>query len=535
MSDKTFPAAAADDVEHIRGDDARSTNIAAARAVGEAVRSTLGPNGLDKMLVSSGKITITNDGATVLNEMDINHPAARALVEVARAQVEEVGDGSTTSVLLASEFLKAAESLFEQGIHPTVVVDGYQHAVNRTITELDAMADEVESDDVLFRRISKPSLTGKVVSPHAEELTSLVLDATRAVTVDRRVDLDYLKTVPKPGASVRESHLLHGAVIDTEPCRDQMPTEYSSAGVLLVHQEINVQEPETISRADLKGVEEHDKLTDREEQWATDVVEHVADIGANVVLCDKRVNDQIANQLASQGILAVEHISRTDTEFEFLREVTGGTPIMDPLAATPEDLGVADVSGRGPIAIANPDTHGVTLVLRGTTESIAEEVERSVTDSIDLVARAVSDGRILPGGGATEVELARRLRDHATGIDDRTQLVVDAFADALEVIPRTLASNAGEDALEVLVALRREHASGRVDAGFDAGTKEVGDMFDAEIVQPAYVTEQSIYTAARAASVILKVDEIISAAHLSHTDDEMESDEERDPIRQDGG
>jgi len=522
-NDVRFPAISADAVEHVRGDNARSNNIAAARAVGEAVRSTLGPTGLDKMLVSSGTITVTNDGETVLTEMDIEHPAAKALVEVARAQVQEVGDGTTTSVLLASELLRTAEDLLDRDVHPTVVVAGYQHAVDRAVAELTDLARPVDPDDALLRRLSESSMTGKAVSPHAETLTSLVLDATQAVTVDGTVDVDYLKTVSRAGASAGESRLRHGAVLDADPCRGVMPTEHRSADVLLVHQDIDVTEPESLARADLDDVESRDVLASRSDQWGTAVVDHVAELGATVVLCHGRVDDSVAQRLASRGILAVQHISRTETEFPFLREVTGATPVMDPLEATGDHLGTVDVSGDGPISVENPDTHGVTLVLRGTTEPIAEEIERSVTDSIDIVSRTVEDGRILPGGGATEIELARRLRDSATGIDDRTQLVVDAFADALEVVPRTLASNAGLDPLDVLVDLRTAHASDHPDAGIDATTGETRDMFDGGVVQPAYVTEQTVYTAARAASIVLKVDEVISAAHLSQTDDEAEN------------
>lgn len=523
MSDVTFPAIATDDIDHLRGDEARTNNIAAARAVGEAVRSTLGPSGLDKMLVSSqGAITVTNDGKTILNEMDVNHPAARTLVEVAKAQVAEVGDGSTTSVLLASELLHTAESLFEQDVHPTVVVDGYQHAVDQSLAELDSMAEQVAPDDPLLRQVAESSLTGKVVSPNAGEIASLIVDATQAVTVDGTVDVEYLKTLSKSGGAVGESQFHHGAVVDTDPCHESMPTDLPDADVLLVHEDIDMVEPENDVKANFDSPECRNGFIERDEQWTTDIVEHLADIGATVVLCHGRVNEFVAQRLASRGILAIEHIDRAETEFAFLREVTGAAPVVDPLQATREELGTADVSRDGMFFIENPETHGITLVLQGTTESIAAEVERSVMDSIDIVSRTVSDGRVLPGGGAPEVELAARLRDHATEVDGRMQLAFQAFADSLEVIPRSLAKNAGMNPLDTLIDLRTAHASGRTKAGLDVTAESIEDMSDAEVIQPAYVSEQSIYNAAKAAAIILKVDETISAGHLSHTGEDSD-------------
>lgn len=516
MGNTRFSAVAKDDFVHLRGDEAHLNNIAAARGIAETVRSTLGPAGLDKMIVSSdGSVIITNDGETILKEIDTDHPAASVLVEVAKSQAEQVGDGTTTAVLLASELLSEASDLLEQGIHPTVIVDGYQRVLDRFSDDLNEMVQTVDTENEQLCCVAESSLTGKIVAPNRRVLVTLILDATAAVTVDNTVDLDYLKIVSRVGASACNSELCHGAVIDEKPCYESMPTELSNANVMLIQHNLEMIEPETEVIASIDSIESRDRFLEHDDKRMVEVVQHIADLGVDVVFCNGRVDDRAKPLLASKNILAVEHIKRTDTDFEFLQEVTGGTAVTDPTAATRDQLGCADISRDGPFYIENPETHGVTLVVHGSTEHIAAEIERNIEDAIDVVTRTVFDGRLLPGGGASEIRLADRLREYATSVEGRTQLTIEAFAVALESIPQSLARNAGIDPTDALIDLRTAHANGRADVGLNAATGELVNAFDAGIVQPAHVTEQTVYNAAKAAAIILGIDEVISASELS--------------------
>ncbi|ESP87056.1 thermosome subunit alpha [Candidatus Halobonum tyrrellensis] len=521
--DTRFAAVATDDVGHLRGADARSSNVGAARAVADTVRSTLGPAGLDTMLVSErGSVTVTNDGETILKSMDVDHPAARVVVEVAKAQATAAGDGTTTAVLFAGELLRGADRLLDHGTPPAAVVTGYQWAADRLLDELDDLADLADPvdpadlddpDDDLLRRVAETSLTGKAVEGHAGVLAGLVLDATAAVRVGRVVDLDYLELVARPGASAAASELRRGAVLDAGPVADSMPTDLAGARVLVLQETFDLPEPETEARVAVGTADGRGRLRRRETRRARDAADRVTDLGVDVVLCHERVDDRIAARLAARGVLAVEHLEREGVDLGFLQEVTGATAVSGSRHATRDSLGRVDVSregSNGPLYVENPDGHGVTLVVRGSTDHVAAEVERAVSDAVDVVARTVRDGRVVAGAGATETELAARLRAAAPGVDGRPQLAVEAFADALEAVPTTLARNAGLDPVDALVALRAAHADGRTAAGVDIATGGVADATAAGVVQPAYVLEQAAYNAAKVASALLKVDEVIS-------------------------
>lgn len=511
---------ATDNFRHLSGDEARSHNITAAREVADLVRSTLGPKGLDKLLVSSGgSVTVTNDGETVLKTVDVDHPAARAVVEVAKSQAEQVGDGTTTATVLASELLRAADELLDQGIHPTVVVNGYQRTIDHAMDELDDMASPVEVDDELLRRIATSTLTGKAVTPHVDDLTPLVLDTTAAITVENAVDLEYLDIRSRAGRAVSDSYLCRGAVLDEEPCHDSMATELSDATVLLLQRDFDVPEPETDVRAEIDDAEQWEGFLDRADRRVTEAIGHVTELDVDAVLCHARVDDRIAALLAERGVLAVEHVKRGETDFDLLQEVTDATPVSTPLEATSTDLGRATISRDGSFAIENPNTHGVTLVACGPTPHTVAEVERSLSNAIDAVARTVTDGRILVGGGASEVELASRVRAHAPQVGGRSQLAVESFADAIEAVPRTLATNAGFDPIDTLVELRAAHAAGREHAGVDLTTGEIENTLETGVVQPAYVLEQALYNAAKAASIILKIDGVLSAAESTNQEE----------------
>lgn len=518
MNETEFSSIATDsEFEHLRGNSARSHNIDAACGIAEVIRSTLGPAGLDKMLISSkGTATVTNDGETVLKKMEIEHPAAKSLIEVAKAQAEEVGDGTTSAVLIASELLYKSEMLLESGLSPAVIINGYQHALDIALDVIDESALQVDSDSEELQHIAESSLAGKGVSNHVEALVPLVIDATEEVTVENIVDVQYLNTVSVAGKNAGHSELIHGAAIDANPCHEGMPAECPEANVVLLQQDFVVSEPETEVNTRISRAEQREGFIEREEGWIMEAIDHLESIGSNVILCDGRINEIIEQRLASRGILALEHIDRTDVEFEFLREITGAVPVTDPMRVTHDQLGSASVSQNELIYVENPATHGVTLVCRGATKPIAAEVERNINDAINVVAQSVTDGRILAGGGAPEIEIATKLRDHATGVDDRTQLGIEAYADALEVIPRTLARNAGIDPIDVLVMLRSEHDSDQPSIGLDVRTGEIDDLLKTDVLQPAHVTEQIIYTATKAAAILLKIDEILVAPHSSY-------------------
>lgn len=508
-----------DEFVHIRGDAALSYNIDAVRGVAEAVRTTLGPAGGDKMLVSPlGDVTVTNDGVTVLREMDIAHPSARTMVEAAMTQEEEVGDGTTSMVLIAGELLRVAEYLLKQDLHPTVIVDGFNRGLELVTDDLDDLAVEVKPEDQVLRHIAMTSMAGKSVEPHAEYLVSLVLDAARSVTVDSRVDLEYLDIQTTIGGAITDSELRDGVVIDEEPCNESMPTAPGDTSILMLHRGIEVEEPALDAQASITEDGQHEQFVDREVAWIESVVRHVVDIGADVIFSREHIDDRVARLLAAEGVLAIEHFERSDTDFTFLRETVDANILSDPLAAASDDLGHATITHDDLFFVENIETHGATVLIRGKTEHVVTEMERSIRDALDVVAQTIADGRVIAGGGATEIELAIRLRDHATGVSGQKQLAIEAFADALEAIPQTLATNTGIDPIDALVDLRAAHATDGRHHGLNVKMNAVEDTFDAGIITPSYVTEQVLYNATKVVTFILKVDEVISASDLSTGD-----------------
>jgi len=524
-----------EDSQRMKDRDAQSHNIAAARAVAEAVRSTLGPKGMDKMLVSSmGDVTVTNDGVTILQEMDIDNPTASMIIEVAKTQEDEAGDGTTTAVSLAGELLKNAEDLLEQDIHPTAVIKGFHLASERAREEVDNVSREVDPDDTeLIRKVAETSMTGKANELEKETLASLVVEAVQAVTVEADdgetvVDLEYINTETQTGRSVGESELFNGAVISKDPVHDDMPTSFDEAKVLLLNEPIDVEEADVDTSLQLESPDQLQQFLDKEEQQLRDKVETIKESGANVVFCQKGIDDLAQHFLAKEGILAVRRTKKSD--LSFLKEVTGANVVSDLDALTSDDLGEASVQYDDADELfyvegTGDEVHGVTLLLRGSTDHVVDELERGIGDALDVVAQTVSDGRVLAGGGAVEVELARRVRDYADSVSGREQLAVEAFADALELVPRVLAENAGLDAIDTLVDLRAAHDNGDETAGLDVFTGDVVDTYDAGVVEPAHAKSQALSSATEAANLVLKIDDIIAAGDLS-TDGE---DEEMPP------
>jgi len=518
-----------EDSQRMKDKSAQEHNISAARAVAESVRSTLGPKGMDKMLVSStGDVTVTNDGVTILTEMDIDNPTASMIVEVAETQEDEAGDGTTSAVAIAGELLKNAEDLLEQDIHPTAIIKGFDMAATEAKAELEDISTAVDPDDEeLLRKVAETSMTGKGAELNKELLAQIIVDAVNAVTVetddgDHVVDLEYLNIETQTGSAADNSELLEGAVIDKDPVHEEMPTDVEDASVMLMDTAIELEETEVDAQLSVDDPSQLQNFLDKEEAQLEELVDQVEATGADVLFCQKNIDDMAQHYLAQKGILAVKRTKKSD--IEFLKEVLGANVVSDLDAASEADLGHGSVSrdeaeGLFYVEGAGEDAHGVTLLLRGSTDHVVDELERGVTDALDVVAATVSNGQVLGGGGAPEVEVAARLRNFADGVEGREQLAVEAFADALEIIPRTLANNAGLDSIDTLVDLRAAHEDGEVSAGLNVFTGDVEDTLETGVVEPSHAKRQAISSAAEAANLVLKIDDIIAAGDLSTSGD----------------
>ncbi len=512
-----------DDAQRVQDRNAQDYNISAARAVAESVRSTLGPKGMDKMLVDSmGSVTITNDGVTILKEMDIDNPTAEMIIEVAETQEDEAGDGTTTAVAIAGELLKNAEDLLEQDIHPTAIIKGFHMASEQARKEVDNVAEQVDGDDEeLLKKVAETSMTGKGAELNKEHLAQLIVDAVSQVTVETDdgenvVDLEFLEIETQTGRSASESELLEGAIVDKDPVHDDMPTEVEEAKVLLLNEAVEVEEANADTNVSIDSPDQLQQFLDQEEAQLKKKVEQIKETGANVVFCQKGIDDLAQHYLAKEGILAVRRAKKSD--LEFLKEVLDAAVVSDLDSATEAELGYGSVTRDETddmFYVTGEDAHGVTLLLRGSTEHVVDELERGISDALEVVAQTVSDGRVLAGGGAIEVEIASRLRDYADSVSGREQLAVEAFADALELVPRVLAENAGLDSIDTLVDLRAAHEDGDERAGLNVFSGDVEDTFEAGIVEPAHAKEQALTSATEAANLVLKIDDIISAGDLS--------------------
>ena len=516
-----------EDAQRVKDKDAQEYNISAARAVAESVRSTLGPKGMDKMLVDSmGTVTITNDGVTILQEMDIDNPTAEMIVEVAETQEDEAGDGTTTAVAIAGELLKEAEDLLDQDIHPTAIIKGFNMASEKAREEVDDIATRVDaSDEALLRKVAETSMTGKSSELDKELLADLVVEAVQAVTVEAEdgshvVDLGFVEIETQTGQSASESELLHGAVIDKDPVNDDMPVEFDDADVLLLNDPIEVEETDADTSVSIDSPDQLQQFLDSEERQLREKVDQIVATGADVVFCQKGIDDLAQYLLAKEGILAVRRTKKSD--MGFLQEIIGAEIVSDLDSATDAHLGHGSITrdaDAGLFYVEGDDSHGVTLLLRGSTEHVVDELERGIQDALDVVSSTASDGRVLAGGGAIEVEVAGRLRDYADDISGREQLAVNAFADALEIVPRVLASNAGLDSIDTLVELRAAHEDGQIHAGLNVFSGDVVDTYEAGVVEPAHSKEQALSSATEAANLVLKIDDIIAAGDLSTSGD----------------
>ncbi|WP_049939796.1 thermosome subunit alpha [Natronomonas pharaonis] len=515
------------------GQDAQSMNITAGKAVAESVRTTLGPKGMDKMLVdSTGNVVVTNDGVTILGEMDIEHPAANMIVEVAETQEEEVGDGTTSSVVIAGELLSQAEDLLEQDIHATILAQGYRQAAAEAKAALEEIAIEVDEDDAdILESIAATAMTGKGAEASKDLLAELVVDSVQAVADDGDIDTDNIKVEKVVGGAVDESELVEGVLVGKERVHDNMPALVEDADIALLDTPIEVKETEIDAEVNVTDPDQLEQFLEQEEKQLREMVDQLADAGADVVFCQKGIDDMAQHYLAQEGILAVRRAKKSD--MKALARATGGRVVSNIDDITADDLGFAGSVSQKPIAgdekifVEDVDeAKAVTLILRGGTEHVVDEIERAIEDSLGVVQTTLEDGQVLPGGGAPEIALALALRDFADSVGGREQLAVEAFADAVDVIPRTLAENAGLDPIDSLVDLRSQHAEGDDAAGLDAYTGDVIDMEEEGVVEPLRVKTQAIESATEAAVMILRIDDVIAAGDLAGGASDDDDDED---------
>ncbi|MDS0298094.1 thermosome subunit [Halogeometricum sp. S1BR25-6] len=503
-----------------RGQAAQDSNIRAGKAVASAVRTTLGPRGMDKMLVdSSGEVVITNDGATILAKMDIEHPAAQMIVEVAETQEEAVGDGTTTAAVLTGELLVHAEDLLEGDLHPTVIVEGYTEAARLAQEAIDAQVLDVDLDDDLLETVAESSMTGKGTGDvTADVLAQHVVRAVRMVHAENgRFDRDDVRVLTRTGASSSATELIEGVVIDKDPVNDTMPTSVEDATVAVLDVKLDVRKGEVDTEYTISSVEQLDAALKAEDDELRGYAKAFADAGVDVVFCTKSISDRVAGHLANAGILAFKSVKKSDARA--IARATGAKRLGSATDLDESDFGRADsvsIETYGDddlVFVEGGDaSKAVTLFLRGGTEHVVNELERAINDAIDVTVAALDKGGVVPGAGATEIAIADHVRAEAAGIEGRKQLAVEAFADAVEALPRTLAENTGMDPIDALVDLRARYENEGIAGVISSGRSgEIGDPVEHGILDPAAVKREAVESATEAATMIVRIDDVIAA------------------------
>ncbi len=512
-----------------RGKTAQSNNIAAAKAVANSVRSTLGPKGMDKMLVDSmGDVVITNDGATILKEMDIEHPAAKMIIEVAKTQEQHCYDGTTTAVVLAGELLKRSEDLIEQNVHPTVICEGFRLAAEKAMNILSDHGIDVNSEQSkMLNEVAKTALTGKSAGAVREFLSDICVRAVICVggeeDGERYVDLDDIKVQKKQGGSIRDSTLIDGILLDKERVHSGMPRSVNGASIALINSAIEVKKTEVDAKIQITNPNQLASFLEEEEGYLKGLVEKIQSSGANVVVCQKGIDDLAQHYMAKVGIFAVRRAKKSD--MEALSKATGASIITNIDDLNSEELGHASKVEEKKIGDSDmvfvtgcESAKSVSVLLRGGTEHVVDEIRRAFDDAVGVVSVAWEDGTVLTGGGSVLAALSRDLRNYAEGVGGREQMAIEAFAGALEVIPRTLAENAGLDPVNTIIDLRKAHAEGKSHYGVNVYEGGVKDMLSANVVEPQRVVEQAIQSATETATMILRIDDVISAKSASGGD-----------------
>ena len=508
-----------------RGRDAQRNNIMAAKTIAEAVKSALGPKGMDKMLVdSSGDVIITSDGRTILDKMDIEHPAAKMMVEVAKTQDAEVGDGTTTAVILAGELLGKAEALIDKGVHPTVIVEGYSKAADKALETLENIAIPVKPAEKGFlNKIAATSMASKLVAEKKEQLAAIAVEAVLSVAQkvgeDYLVDLDDIMVEKKPGESLTETRLIEGLVLDKEVVHSGMPKRVEKAKIALLESALEIKKTEFDTKINIESPEQIESFLREEEDMLKAMVEKIVATEANVVICQKGIDDIIQHLLSRKGILAVQRVKESD--MKKLAMATSGKAVTNLDGLSKSDLGYAELVEERKIGddkmtfiegCKNP--RSVAILIRGADKRFLDEAERSVHDALCVVRDVVQEPKIVAGGGAPEMEIARTLRGYAETLPGREQLAVRSFGEAMEIVPLTLGENAGLDPVDLLLELRTRHEKGEKWAGVEVLKGKIIDMRDVEVYEPLAVKKQTIKSAAEAANMILRVDDVIASGKM---------------------
>jgi len=510
------------------GKEAQRTNIMAAKMVAETVRTTLGPKGMDKMIVDSlGDVTITNDGVTILNEMNIEHPSAKMIVEVAKTQEDEIGDGTTTAVVLAGELLKNSEDLLDKDVHPAVVARGYRMAEIKAQEILNQIAEKISTDnEEVLKKIAQTAMTGKGAEYSKETLATLAVKAVKMVAEGNYVDKDNIKIEKRTGGSVEDSELIKGIVFDKERLSQSMPRVVKDAKIALIDREIEIKKTEIDANIQIKTPDQIQGFLDQEEKIIRDMVDQITSTGANVVLCQKGVDDVAIHFLAKKGVYAVRRA--TESDMKKIAKATGAKIVNNIKDLSKDDLGsagtveerkVGDEEFTYVMDCKNPKA--VTLLIRGGTEHVTNEIERAVTDAVGDVAAALKTGMVVAGAGAPEIELAQSLRKYAHSLSGREQLAVEAFADSMEVIPKTLIENAGLDPIDTLTDLKAAHSKKQKWAGIDVYTGKVMDAWKRGVIEPLKIKTQAVSSAAEVAVMILRIDDVIASSGSKDKGPEM--------------
>lgn len=502
--------------DRLLGRDAQRMNIMAGKVLAETVRTTLGPKGMDKMLVDSlGDIVVTNDGVTILKEMDIEHPAAKMLVEVAKTQEDEVGDGTTTAVVIAGELLKQAETLLEQDLHSTVIAMGYRKAAAKALEILDDIAIERTDSETLLD-VAMTAMTGKGTEKAREPLAELIVKAVQQVEEDGEVDLDQINIHRIQGATVEDSELIRGVVVDKSRIDPSMPKKIKDAKIALLKYPVEIKDLETDAKINLTDPNQMQGFIEQEEGMVKGMVDKIIATGANVLFCQKGIDELAQHYLAREGIFAVKRVRKSD--MERLEKATGANLATNIDDLKPEDLGQAGLVYEKKVfddvlifVEESPDPKAVSIILRGSTKHVAEEVERAVEDGLGVVAATIEDQKVVAGGGAPEMAISRGLKDFSDTVSGREQLAISAFSKAMEIIPKTLAENAGMDSIDVLVDIRSAQEKSPY-MGLDIFQSKVTDMKDASVIEPHRVKKQAIQSAAEAAEMILRIDDMIASS-----------------------
>ena len=515
-------------VQRTRGRSAQSNNIAAAKAVADAVRSTLGPKGMDKMLVDSmGDVVITNDGATILKEMDIEHPAAKMIIEVAKTQEQHCYDGTTSAVVLSGELLKRSEDLIEQNVHPTVICEGFRLAAEKAVGCLESHGISTENDDKVLMEVAKTSLTGKSAGAVKSFLADICVRAVNSVGTiedgERMVDLSDIKVEKRQGGSIKDSTLVDGIILDKERVHAGMPRSISGAKIALINSAIEVKKTEVDAKIQITDPSMLASFLEEEENYIRGLVDKINASGANVVVCQKGIDDLAQHYMSKVGIFAIRRAKKSD--MEALSKATGGRVVTTIDDLTSEDLGAAAKVEERKIGESDmtfltgcPEAKSVSVLLRGGTEHVVDEIRRAFDDAVGVVSVAWEDGAVLTGGGSVLAALSRDLRAYAESIGGREQMAIEAFASALEIIPRTLAENAGLDPVTTIIELRKSHADGNAFSGINVEEGGVMDMRAANVLEPQRVVEQAIQSATETAIMILRIDDVISSKSVSGGD-----------------